>query len=526
MTDRQRLQVATMILAVCLACLPAAAGPQDAWVDEANARIEAIRKRDVAVLVVDGSGTPVPGAAVSAAQTGHRFAFGSVVNGNLVNNSIYSDFFFDHFEWAVFENQSKWIYNEPIRDHENWSLTEQMYSILEARGVPVRGHCIFWANETYVPGWARDLPDNELQDEIDERIDSAVTRFRNRFVHWDVNNEMLSNHFFENHLGPSIRPYMFQQANLFDPDALLFVNDYSIIAGSSARTDAYIQQIQWLQSQGAPVGGIGVQGHFWGSTVSPTAVLARLDQLAVLNLPVWVTEYDVVNADDQLRADNLENAYRAAFSHPAVEGILMWGFWAGSHWRGPDAAIVDEDWTLNAAGVRYEALMAEWTTAAAGNTGGDGQYPYRGFHGTYDITVNAGDPLQITVDLPPGPDPAEYMVSLVPGSCFTAGEVRELTLQHDPASGLTTLTWRPLPYRTDMPMVYDTLRSPDPDNFNIAATCVESADGSDRIATDPDIPTTGSAFYYLIRGSHDCPGGEGGLGQRSDGGERVGRVCL
>ena len=40
----------------------------------------------------------------------------------------------------------------------------------------------------------------------------------------------------------------------------------------------------------------------------------------------------------------------------------MWGFWAGAHWRGEHAAIVNYDWSLNEAGRRYEKLLNEWTT--------------------------------------------------------------------------------------------------------------------------------------------------------------------
>jgi hypothetical protein len=65
-----------------------------------------------------------------------------------------------------------------------------------------------------------------------------------------------------------------------------------------------------------------------------------------------------------VRADNLETLYRMALSKPAVDGIMMWGFWAGSHWRGSNAAIVNLDWTLNASVQRYQSLLAEWTTLA------------------------------------------------------------------------------------------------------------------------------------------------------------------
>jgi len=74
------------------------------------------------------------------------------------------------------------------------------------------------------------------------------------------------------------------------------------------------------------VDGVGVHGHF-GDSVDRNLLKGILDKLSVLNLPIWITEYDSVTPDEYRRADNLENLYRTAFSHPSVEGIVMWGFW-------------------------------------------------------------------------------------------------------------------------------------------------------------------------------------------------------
>jgi hypothetical protein len=49
-----------------------------------------------------------------------------------------------------------------------------------------------------------------------------------------------------------------------------------------------------------------------------------------LGLPIWITGYDSFNPDENIRADNLETSCRFAFSKQSVEGVLMWGFWAGS----------------------------------------------------------------------------------------------------------------------------------------------------------------------------------------------------
>lgn len=493
------------------------------WKTEANQRIEQIRKRDAVILVVDELGRGVPGIGIRAKQTRHLFAFGSVVNTNLPTNPDYREFFLNHFEWAVFENETKWFYNEPQRDFVTYASAESIYQVCEANGIKVRGHCIFWAKEEYTPGWLRNDPPDLMREEIEERLDSVVPHFDGRFLHWDVNNEMLDGDFFRKKLGPEIEPFMFTRAHELDPEALLFVNDYSTVECCPSRTEAYINQITSLIARGAPVQGIGVQGHYWGSTVDAVATLQGLDRLATLNLPIWITEYDIVNYDENARAEALENLYRAAFSHPAVEGILMWGFWAGSHWRGENAAIVNLDWTLNAAGVRYEALMNEWTTDLSSPTDLDGKFGFRGFQGTYTINAQMPDgPRRSWLALGKGTSPVQLVLPLDPEGCLPAEEVAGLTGSREPETGTVRLNW-PEP-ESGMTALYDTLRSSDPAGFGEEAVCLET-DSDDRETLDSDLPAAGEAFFYQIRPQNRCPSGEGPLGTRSDGTPRTGRVC-
>lgn len=44
---------------------------------------------------------------------------------------------------------------------------------------------------------------------------------------------------------------------------------------------------------------------------------------------------------------------RMSFSHPSVSGIILWSFWARSSWRGPDAALVDNNWKVRRSGIGY-----------------------------------------------------------------------------------------------------------------------------------------------------------------------------
>jgi GH35 family endo-1,4-beta-xylanase len=378
-------------------------GEADNWRVEADARIEQIRRRDARVHVVDEAGCPLAGVDVDVQQVANRFAFGSAINGTVLTDPTYADFFRDNFEWAVMENESKWRRNEPSPGNVTYETADGIVSFCQDNGILLRGHTVFWANGDREPGWIAPLSAPDLQAAMEGRIASVVDHFRDVFLHWDVNNEMLHHGFYQGRLGPSIRPWMFQQVHAVDANALLFVNDYNVVA--STQTTDYQAHIRQLMAAGAPVQAIGAQCHFFSGDVSPFLLKARIESLAELGLPIWCTEFDVVDPYEASRADKLEAFYRTAFSLPAVEGVLMWGFWAGSHWQGPSAAIVNLDWTLNAAGERYQALRAEWTTATAGSSDRNGDFEFRGFHGTYDITLTpaGGTPVTEQVVLHPGP---------------------------------------------------------------------------------------------------------------------------
>jgi len=408
------------------------------WRSNANARIEQIRKRDVRVLVTDSNGKVVPGAAVSVVQTKNRFALGSAINGN-ISNPQYAAFFRTNFEWAVLENESKWYANEPSRSNVTYVAANSLTNFCFTNNITMRGHCLFWAVDQNVQNWVTNLSDADLRVHLTNRLVSVINHFKGTFGQWDVNNEMLHGNYFGNRLGNGINSWMFQYARSLDKNLQLFVNDYNVVAGGE--TDAYIAQIQGLLASNAVVGGIGAQGHF-GSTINPSVTESRLDSLTSLNIPVWITEYDSLNADENMRADNLEILYRLAFSKPTMDGVLMWGFWAGSHWRGSNAAIANLDWSLNAAGVRYQSLLNEWTTRTNGIADAGGGFNFRGYHGSYDITITR-----------PGGTPT----------------VRKLTLEPGATTNLVTFTVPPM---TPPQFVSDKMRLLPDGNMSLVATGV------------------------------------------------------
>ncbi|XP_065881253.1 endo-1,4-beta-xylanase 1-like [Euphorbia lathyris] len=371
-----------------------------------------IRKRDVTIKF-SGVDSGLLGTFVKVKQTANSFPFGSCMSRTNIDNEDFVDFFVKNFNWAVFGNELKWYWTESQQGNLNYRDADEMLDLCMKNNIETRGHCIFWEVESTVQSWIKSLNKNDLATAVQNRLTSLLTRYKGKFRHYDVNNEMLHGSFYQDRLGKDIRANMFKTANQLDPSATLFVNDYHIEDGNDTRScpEKYIDHIIDLQEQGAPVGGIGIQGHI-DSPVGPI-VCSALDKLGILGLPIWFTELDVSSINEHVRGDDLEVMLREAFAHPAVDGIMLWGFWELFMSR-ESSHLVNAEGEVNEAGKRYLALKNEWLTSAHGHINEQGEFEFRGFQGTYTLqlataskkkitrsfTVDKGDsPLVISIDL-------------------------------------------------------------------------------------------------------------------------------
>ncbi|XP_057975026.1 endo-1,4-beta-xylanase 1-like isoform X2 [Malania oleifera] len=344
-----------------------------------------IRKRDV-ILKLSGAGADsLAGAYVIVRQTQNSFPLGTCINRTNIDNEDFVKFFVNNFNWAVFGNELKWYWTEPQQGNFNYRDADELLDLCKSNNIETRGHCIFWEVEYTVQQWVKQLNKNDLMNAVQNHLTGLLTRYKGKFRHYDVNNEMLHGSFYQDHLGKDIRANMFKTANQLDSSALLFVNDYHVEDGCDPRSspERYIQQILDLQEQGAPVGGIGIQGHIdspVGSIVS-----SALDKMGILGLPIWFTEMDVTSSNEYIRADDLEVMLREAFAHPAVDGIMLWGFW--ELFCRDNGHLVEAEGELNEAGRRFLALKQEWLSRAHGHFDEQGEFGFRGFHGTYEVQI-------------------------------------------------------------------------------------------------------------------------------------------
>ncbi|XP_051140702.1 endo-1,4-beta-xylanase 1-like [Andrographis paniculata] len=373
-----------------------------------------IRKRDVTLKFVTSDSDTLAGTFVRIRQTQNSFPFGACISRSNLDNEDFVDFFTENFNWSVFGNELKWYWTEPQQGTFNYKDADEMLNFCESRGIQLRGHCVFWEVEATVQPWIRSLSKPDLMKAVQNRMTGLLTRYKGKFKHYDVNNEMLHGSFYQSRLGKDIRAKMFETVNQLDPFATLFVNDYHIEDGcdSQSSPEKYIDQILDLQSQGAPVGGIGIQGHI-DSPVG-AIVCSALDKLGILGLPIWFTELDVSSTNEYVRADDLEVMLREAYAHPAVEGVVLWGFWELFMSR-DNAHLVNAEGDVNVTGERFLALKHEWSSRAHGYVDEQCEFGFRGFHGSYEVEIIgalSGEIAVKTFVVDAGEDPLVVSVSL------------------------------------------------------------------------------------------------------------------
>ncbi len=375
--------------------------PDAAWRKTAAQRIDRIRKSEVRVLLADADGRPVANAEVRLTLLRHAFRFGSAIDAGFVlgegnDSERYREVFLRHFNAAVPENDLKWKALEGEWEGFTMDRALKLLDWCAAHGLYTRGHTLVWPSWPMLP--ERLEPHREsseiIRREVDDHIKKVATATRGRIREWDVLNEPRSHRDLQNLLGESAVAHWFELAHATDPDAILYLNENGILSEGGRDThhhDAFESLLRELLGRGVPVSGIGLQAHMGWTLTDPERLWHIYDRFSGFGLPITVTEFGVNIFNEQLQADYTRDFLTAAFSHPAVHGVLHWGFWEGRHWN-PDAALYRKDWTPRASAQMLERLLREeWHTQITKTTDADGGFSLRAFHGDYRVEVTLPD---------------------------------------------------------------------------------------------------------------------------------------
>ncbi|XP_042519796.1 endo-1,4-beta-xylanase 4-like [Macadamia integrifolia] len=361
---------------------------KDQWQKQQTDSIEKIRKRKVRFHVSDKEGKMIHSATVSMESLRPQFPLGCGTSEAILSNKDYQDWFTSRFTATTFDNEMKWYSTEINRGKENYSIPDAMVTFFKEHRISIRGHNIFWDDPRFQPKWLKSLPPEELKVAALNRLHSVVSRYSGQLIAWDVMNENLHFSYFEDKLGPYASAYFFYKVQQLDPRTDLFMNEYNTLENAkdlNATPAMYLQKLREIRSFATNKGmlaSIGLESHFDEPDIP--YMRACLDTLGATQLPIWLTELDVTRGPNQARY--LEEIMREAYSHPSVQGIIVWAGWKPTGCS--RMCLTDNSFKNLPTGDVVDKLIQEWSTnVLQGTTDINGIYEHSVFLGEYLVTV-------------------------------------------------------------------------------------------------------------------------------------------
>ena len=267
--------------------------------------------------------------------------------GNVIRdgNNIES-IFDDYWNQVTPENAGKWGSVEPVRDTYNWTQLDNIYNYALNHEFPYRHHTLVWGNQE--PGWISGLDSAEQYDEVVEWFTLVGQKYPDADFCDVVNEPLHDPPSYKNALGGDgetgwdwvIKAFELARQYL-STNTKLHLNEYSVINSNTSNAN-YIEIINLLKERNL-IDGIGVQGHNFevngGASVS--TLVNNLTNLANTGLPIYITEFDINEADDNVQLEKYQTIFPPIYEHQGVVGITLWGYIQYRIWQ-TNAYLLDD----------------------------------------------------------------------------------------------------------------------------------------------------------------------------------------
>lgn len=254
-----------------------------------------------ATILAQDAGTPAP-ATLKSAYKG-IFKIGAALNAaqfeerDTRGNPIIAA----QFDSISPENALKWGPIHPRPDTYNFGPADRYVEFGQKNKLFIVGHCLVWHSQT--PRWVFEnaqgdqLTRESLLERMREHIRNVVGRYKGKIGGWDVVNEALNEDGTMRQspwykiIGEDYLLKAFQYAHEADPQAELYYNDYSL--ENEAKRKGAVELIRKLKAAGAPIHGVGLQGHNRMEWPTAKQQSDTIEAFAALGLKVHITELDV-----------------------------------------------------------------------------------------------------------------------------------------------------------------------------------------------------------------------------------------
>ncbi len=210
----------------------------------------------------------------------------------------------ENFNIVTPENCLKPAPVHPSEDRWSFERPDALVNWCQEHKIAVHGHTLVWHGQTN-DWFFRDGDRAKVVRRLNDHISTLVGRYKGKIRSWDVVNEAISdrgdtasaqtenlrNSSWLRTIGPEFVTLAFKFAHQADPDAKLYYNDYGIESGPKHGSSLVL--LKRLIKDGAPIYGVGIQGH-WSTNRVPFAALDKaISDYAELGLKVSITELDL-----------------------------------------------------------------------------------------------------------------------------------------------------------------------------------------------------------------------------------------
>ena len=400
------------------------------WRTEAESRIDRFRKADLAIVVTDNAGRPLPDANLSVKLKQHAFGWGAATRLPLILDkkpakAVPATPLFEKAALAKYQELLTSIFNRSgiIPDLREDASSNNQADLMKAvdwlggHNLQVRGYALVWPDWGHSK-WASKFKERDsLNKEITRRISEKVGAFKGKVSEWDVVTEAKNNLTSPNSMflmagGADAIVEWCKAARQSDPNARLFITDDGILDSSTTPTwqnrsgkpthvwisDTVYGYLQQAIAKQAPFDGIGIEGHFKQTAffTPPQEIYNRLERFAALGKDLAITELEVVVPDPKdekqaaLQADYTRDLLITLFSHPKVSEVTFFAIWEPEMRKNPGALFRSDGSAKPNGQIVQELLQKRWHTELAGKTDAQGKFTGRGFVGKYEISIQHG----------------------------------------------------------------------------------------------------------------------------------------
>lgn len=216
-----------------------------------------------------------------------------------------------HYNIITPENSMKPQPTQPTEGTYNFGTPDALVKWAGENQLKVWGHTLVWHAQTgrwfFEPGADGQPVTRELaMARLRKHILTVAGHYKGKVIGWDVVNESIADggsgetenlrdSSWYRVIGPDVLTLAFKWAREADPDAQLYYNDYNIEQGAVENRGKHASSLKLLKrllAEGAPIQGVGIQGH-WHLDTNLADVEKAIENYAALGLRVAITELDV-----------------------------------------------------------------------------------------------------------------------------------------------------------------------------------------------------------------------------------------